>query len=269
LREVAPRVYLLAEQKLDYGDIYAWLQDQGVSPAQINKFMQPSCSSAERVVELCARRCYRSFEPGLNKNVTKIREDEAEYHANILKSGHGAVVEHAVCTFAIENVSRVFTEELSRHETGVQQRLARSQESLRYVRIDDIPFWWPPELEEGDREIFEQVISQVEDGIRRLLTRHGNFEGYNFDKKKLLTSAFRRLIPMGMATGVTVSMNFRALRHILELRSEPHVEVEFRTVTDMLARICKSKWPLIFADFEEVAIVGSDIPQWLPKWSKV
>jgi hypothetical protein len=39
--------------------------------------------------------CYRSWEPGLNPNVTKIRRDRKAYFDNILKSGHGSILEHA------------------------------------------------------------------------------------------------------------------------------------------------------------------------------
>ena len=39
----------------------------------------------------------------------------------------------------LHNVSRVATHELVRHRAGV----AVSQESLRFVRLDDLPFWFP------------------------------------------------------------------------------------------------------------------------------
>ena len=58
------------------------------------------------LIALAGKRCYLSFEPGLNKNVNKIREDYAVYFDNILASGHGSVCEHSVFSFAIENVTR-------------------------------------------------------------------------------------------------------------------------------------------------------------------
>ena len=65
-------------------------------------------NSGELIVEFAGRACYRSWEPGLNPNVTKIRTDQREYFANILRSGHGSVLEHASYSFALRNVSRVF-----------------------------------------------------------------------------------------------------------------------------------------------------------------
>ena len=50
---------------------------------------------AELLVEFAGRACYRSWEPGLNANVTRVRTDRREYHENILRSAHGSVLEHA------------------------------------------------------------------------------------------------------------------------------------------------------------------------------
>ena len=52
--------------------------------------------------------CYRSWEPGLNPNVRKVREDQEAYLQNILKQQHGSVLQHASFTFVLHNVSRVF-----------------------------------------------------------------------------------------------------------------------------------------------------------------
>ena len=64
---------------------------------------------------------------GANPNVSKVRADRREYFANILRSAHGSVLEHANYSFALRNVSRVLTHELVRHRAGS----AFSQESLR------------------------------------------------------------------------------------------------------------------------------------------
>lgn len=108
--------------------------------------LEPEVTDAGAVCGLCAKRCYMSFEPGLNPNVTRVRKVWFEYLANILKSGHGSVIEHATWTFAIEGVSRVFTGELNRHRAGV----AISEGSMRYIRFDDIGFWMPISLSEGN-----------------------------------------------------------------------------------------------------------------------
>ena len=84
-------------------------------------------------MEFGGRLCYRSWEPGLNPNVTKVRTDQDEYLRNILKQKHGSVLEHISYSFVFHNVSRVLTHELVRHRAGT----AISQESMRFVRLDD------------------------------------------------------------------------------------------------------------------------------------
>src|SRR6202022_2150743 len=115
-------------------------------------------NGGELIGEFGGRACYRSWEPGLNPNVTKIRTDQREYFANILKSAHGSVLEHANYSFALRNVSRVLTHELVRHRAGS----AFSQESLRYVRLADIGFRVPPALEPVREQVLS-VVGQLED----------------------------------------------------------------------------------------------------------
>src|SRR5262249_32603417 len=99
--------------------------DSGASrPAQ-----PAGLNAGELLVEFGGRACYRSWEPGLNVNVTKVRTDQREYFANILRSAHGSVLEHANYSFALRNVSRVLTHEIVRHRAGS----AFSHDSLRYV----------------------------------------------------------------------------------------------------------------------------------------
>src|ERR1700678_4364749 len=109
----------------------------------------------ELLVEFGGKACYRSWEPGLNPNVTRVRAERSEYLENILRSGHGSVLEHANYSFALRNASRVLTHELVRHRAGS----AFSQESLRYVRLTDIGFRVPSALE----PVRAQVLSIVEE----------------------------------------------------------------------------------------------------------
>ena len=48
--------------------------------------------------------CYRSWEPGLNPNVRKVRDDQDAYLQNILRQQHGSVLEHVSFTFVLHNV---------------------------------------------------------------------------------------------------------------------------------------------------------------------
>ncbi|HKH79664.1 MAG TPA: FAD-dependent thymidylate synthase, partial [Solirubrobacteraceae bacterium] len=80
----------------------------GADPSGADSGSIGAVNAGELIVEFGGRACYRSWEPGLNPNVTRIRTDRREYFANILRSGHGSVLEHANWSFALRNVSRVF-----------------------------------------------------------------------------------------------------------------------------------------------------------------
>lgn len=260
---IQPKVFLIAQTEIDSVHEMGWLASlgiKGLNEGEKDIRYGMSEKGSERLVELAARRCYKSFAPGLNPNITKIRTDSKGYLYNILKSGHGSVLEHASATFAFEDVSRVFTHELVRHRAGT----AFSQESLRYVRLDELKFWMPPTISEDDStfDMFCDFIVTCEVAQQELAANY-NFDKMDFNDKKRLTSAFRRLAPMGLATGIVATFNMRALRHVLEMRTSPAAEVEIREVFTEVGHICMKEWPLIFQDFKLVD--GS----WVPEFSKV
>ena len=111
MRLVEPQVYLIAETKIDLGQVQQMLSTIGGSIALewLSKVQNTSKSDGELLTEIAGRTCYKSFGVGLNPNVTKIRRTSQEYMENTLSKGDGSIFEHATCTFAFLNVSRVFT----------------------------------------------------------------------------------------------------------------------------------------------------------------
>lgn len=234
-------------------------------PSNNHLITRQGFTDSELLVEYAGRRCYKSWAPGLNANVTKVREDSGEYLENILRSKHGAVLEHAQVTFDFDDVSRVFTHELVRHRAGV----AISQESLRYVRLTDLGFRVPPILE-PQREKVISIVETLEEVQRELAEAFGlDDEGVPFHYKKEVTSALRRIAPLGLSTGMVWSANLRTLRHLIPLRTAAGAEEEIRLVFHEVGRIIKAKYPLLFVDFTEEAISGSDVPAWVPTYEKV
>lgn len=242
-----PSVFLIAETRVRSSGIIDWLESIGVNKVKSNEYLNNARSDSEVIVELAARRCYKSFDVGLNPNVDKIRTDSREYFANILQSGHGSVLEHASCTFAIENVSRVVTHELVRHRAG----MGFSQESMRYVRLDELNVVIPVDNNSED-VLPEELVTKVVEFIEKEINGFQSNEftpGMPFKKKKELTSAIRRLIPHGISTGIVVTGNMRAWRNVIEQRGNKHAEVEIQQVAEMLFDILSVKYPLIFQDF--------------------
>lgn len=246
MKIVEPKVFLTAYTAIDNDGIEEWLKHVG----GLKVLDHISGDEGEQLIELAGRNCYRSFDVGLNPNITKVRTDSGNYHKNILSSGHGSVLEHATCTFAFEDVSRVFTHELVRHRAGT----AFSQVSLRYVRLDNLSLWIPDVIADNPEAmaVFEEVIAKCEWGQKELARIFGIEEMTDFHQKKQLTSAFRRVAPIGIATGIVTTFNVRSLRWIIQMRTAESAEVEIRKVFCEVYKIVKDKYPFLFQDFETV-----------------
>lgn len=244
MHNVEPKVFLIGETKIVEDGLLAYLKHLGVPD-----WKSDAPSDSEQVIEVMGRLCYRSFEAGLNPNVTKVRKHNEEYIGNILKSKHGSVTEHSVVNFIFADVSRVFTHELVRHRAGT----AISQESLRFVRLDDLGLWAPTCIREDDKamEIFSNTFKHLEK-LQLELAEHFELdkEGTLFHKKKTITSAMRRIAPDGLATTIGWSTNFRALRWILQMRTDPSAEEEIRVTFAKVGEIVLKRYPNIFMDFK-------------------
>jgi thymidylate synthase (FAD) len=262
MHETTPQVFLIARPSLDLDGMRGYLESVGGEDWLERRLAETDGrpNPGEQIVEFAGRVCYRSWQPGLNPNVTRIRTDQREYFANILRAQHGSVLEHANYSFALRNVSRVFTHELVRHRAGS----AFSQESLRFVRLTDIGFRVPPALE----PVRDQVISLVERLEEFQVSAADALgideEGIPFHVKKEVTSALRRLAPIGLSTDIFWTANVRTLRHVIEMRTAPGAEEELRLVFDQIARTMVHEAPNLFQDFSR----GED-GSWVPEHRKV
>lgn len=236
-------------------------------------------SGAEELIEVAGRSCYRSFRPELNPNLSKVREGNRPYLGNILDSRHGSVLVHGNVTFAFVGVSRVFTHELVRHAVGT----GFSQESLRYVRLEELTCWYPDSFgaevledlhdalvragqlpggaaakeywvthrAETLRAIWEDTFECLENVQERISNELllNELPG-EFHVKKSITSAMRRLAPMGLGTAIVMTGNHRAWRNIIEQRTTEGAEEEIRIVFDVVARKMKDRYPNLYQDME-------------------
>jgi thymidylate synthase (FAD) len=247
MRETTPEVELIARPSIDLDALERYLKTVGgESWLAMRTGEEEEPNPGQLLIEAAGRACYRSWESGLNPNVKKIRKDQQEYFLNLLRSGHGSVLEHANYTFLISDISRVATHELVRHRAGS----AFSQESLRFVRLDEIPFRIPESLESLRPQIIS-ILETLED-FQISATEHFELdkEGVSFHDKKEITSAMRRLAPEGVSTMIVWTANIRTLRHTIQMRTDPGAEEEIRFVFDKIGRIMLQEAPLLFSDFK-------------------
>jgi thymidylate synthase (FAD) len=261
MKRVHPEVFLVSRPQLDYQALAAYLSEVG-GESWLMRLDRDDLGDAQSLAEFAGKICYRAWEPGLNPNVVKVRTDHEAYLENILRQAHGSVLEHAMFGFVLHNVSRVVTHELVRHRPGV----AISQESLRFVRLSDIPFWFP-QWAQGDDELMKRataLLGQMEEFQHWMAGHFGLDEpGLRFEEKKHKTSFMRRFAPDGVATGLLWSANIRTLRHTIEARTDQGAEEEIRLLFGKIAEIMRTEAPALFGDYtvEDGA--------WIPRWRKV
>jgi thymidylate synthase (FAD) len=157
MRNVEIEIFQIAKTEVDRSAVRRWLDHLNATGYEIPT--EDAVTDPALLIAMAAKRCYLSFEPGLNPNVTKVRSDMVAYLDNILKSGHGSVLEHSTYTFAIEGVSRVFTGEMNRHRAGV----GISEASMRYIRYTDIPYWLPTSIQLTPNE--EEALRVVDNSL--------------------------------------------------------------------------------------------------------
>lgn len=258
---VEPKVFLIGESRVNQEGLDGLLAHLGVGD-----WKSDAPSEMELLCEVFGRACYRSFGTGLNPNVTRVRKTNVSYLKNIIEKGDGSVLEHGVVNFFIADASRVFTHELVRHRVGT----AISQESLRFVRLTDLDWYAPVSIKESPEAmaIFARTFEELGRLQRELADLFEIDERSSFDEKKEITSALRRVAPIGLSTNIGWSSNMRTLRHVIEQRTAPWAEEEIRLVFGQIAKLAIERWPNVFGDYRVEEVVNG-LPVYSTPNSKV
>ena len=246
---VEPKVFLIGESQVHRDGLEALLEHLGAP-----EWRSDAPTDMELLCEVFGRACYRSFGTDLNPNVTRVRRTNKSYLTNIIQKGDGSVLEHGVVNFFLADVSRVFTHELVRHRVGT----AISQESLRFVRLTDLNWYAPVSIQESPEAmtVFARTFEELSKLQRELAEMFELDDRASFDEKKEITSAMRRVAPIGLATNVGWSCNMRTLRHVIEQRTAPWAEEEIRLVFAKIAEIAVERWPNLFGDYRTEMVNG-------------
>lgn len=246
MNKVKPKIYLIGSTQIDINGLSEYLKETN------NTTFLDILTGVDQmdIVSFYAKLCYKSLSLGQNENISKIR-DIANNFIGIIESGHGSVLEHAQLNFVAENVSRIETTEQIRHRVGT----AYSGESGRYCYSDNLKVWLPsicekyPLLEKNLLEVIEFCENKINETYYSLIK-----ECSNFHDKKILTSAIRRMKPMGCAETLGFSVNLRTARHIIQMRTNRAAEEEIRVVFNQVAEIIEEKIPLLFYDCEKEVV---------------
>jgi thymidylate synthase (FAD) len=201
-------------------------------------------SEGERLAEFAGRLCYMSQRNPASRTTR-------DYLVNILKQGHGSVLEHANYSLLLEGISRSLTHELVRHRAG----FAYSQLSQRYVDESEAAFVVPPAII-GDESLETAWKEQMDSAqrayvalVEELMQRYA-WVGDKIHRRKMAREAARGVLPNSTETKIVATGNVRAWRTMLELRCGEGAELEIRRVGIEILRTLQKEAPAFFGDFE-------------------
>ena len=104
----------------------------------------------EKVISMAAKLCYSSV--GVDEIEQNLTDESVEKFLNMLINiGHESPLEHVSFTFAVEGISRSCSHQIVRHRIA-----SFSQQSQRYVKLNQFEYIVPPEIEriEEAKEVF-------------------------------------------------------------------------------------------------------------------
>lgn len=270
--DVGLRAYLEYSRQEEFWPVYEQAKAEGLS-------------SGEALCSVYAKMCYKSLVVGKNANVTKIR-DVWKNLEGCHDTGHGSVFEHCQLNFIVTDCSRVYTHEQVRHRIGwsysqTSGRYCRLDkiDLVWSSLLDPVKHLWL----EGLGYIEDLVyLSECKLGLRKPNPKHPDApaeagllcpvnvgkaeaawtnivagtlradlrwvpdDSFNFDKRKAITSAIRRIAPNGQANEIGMSCNIRALRSTVQVRTARFAETEIRDIFNQVYTIVKARFPTIF-----------------------
>lgn len=231
-------------------------------------------NNPEKVIAMSGKLCYAGCNiDELEENLTP---EEIERFINMLiRINHQSPLEHASFTFAVEGISRVAEQQLTRHRIA-----SYSIQSGRYVSRDNAEFTVPEDIKEYDYlneeyndfcnaakntykyisdslltqycyEYLVNTIKEYDEDIQQDETfihsvmREDHKKEYNAFKKKAIENA-RMVFPNSLQTKIIFTMNLRTLINFFEHRCCFRAQEEIRELANEMLKICKKEFPLLF-----------------------
>ena len=210
-----------------------------------------TCYSAKSPVEMWETRYPENIDL-LDGYDNGEKEEIVNKHWNLVKkvldSGHQSIAEHVYFTFAIEGISRACSHQLVRHRAGI----VFSQQSQRYVEIkedlDELCHLYL-ELKRDPKDKHDKTVATFEK-TEKLLEKYfidvnpETMEAYLDDLisyKRYINMGYkaedaRKFLPNATKTNITVSVNFRELIHMCNLRLCTRAQKEIRDLHKLIKK---------------------------------
>ena len=218
----------------------------------------------ERLVAAAARLCYSPV--GVSEIEDSLDEKKIEsFLSTLMDLNHESPIEHVTFTFGVEGVSRALTHQLVRHRIA-----SYSQQSQRYVKLDQFQYIIPPAIEKNKiaKTLFVKSMEESQhhyDEIANLL-----FEDYynkyleeGFTEKEAKQKAekesiedARYIFPNACETKIVFTMNARSLYNFFKLRTCLRAQWEIREMAIAMLKEVKKVYPILFKNAGPKCLTG-------------
>lgn len=209
----------------------------------------------EKTVAMSAKLCYSSSQ--IESIADGLSEDKVASFVDMLAEiGHESPIEHASFTFGIENVSRSFLAQITRHRIA-----SYSVQSQRYVSENNFEFVVPPEIEalpeakaeflkamEEDCRHYEKITEILKEKHKQEFLQEGKSEkqAERAAEKKAIEDA-RFVLPNACETKMICTFNARSLLNFFSHRCCNRAQWEIRDVATQMLFLVREVAPHIFA----------------------
>lgn len=200
----------------------------------------------EKVIASAAKLCYSAS--SVEDILEGLDEESVEsFLQRLMSYGHASPIEHVSFTFGVEGVSRSLTHQLVRHRIA-----SYSQQSQRYVRLNQFEYIVPPEIEKDDnaKQIFvetmessQRAYDQIVDILREKHIKNGMKK--LAAEKKAIEDA-RYVFPNACETKIVLTMNARSLMNFFEHRCCNRAQWEIHALADEMLKQVREVAPILF-----------------------
>ncbi len=197
---------------------------------------------AEALIAKAAKLCYS--DSNIDDLIERVDDGNIDHFIKKLVSiGHHSVLEHVSFNFAVEGVSRVLSHQLVRHRIA-----SYSQQSQRYVKLDNSFKFIIPESIEGSRPAYEEFVRLME-------VTHRIYKALLDDG--IPAEDARYVLPNATETKIVITMNARTLLHFFKVRCCNRAQWEIREMAIEMLRLAKKTAPLVFEDSGPSCVAGT------------
>lgn len=219
----------------------------------------------EKLIASAAKLCYSAV--GINQIEDELDEESiGRFLTMLVDLGHESPIEHISFTFGIEGVSRTLTHQLVRHRIA-----SYSQQSQRYVKLDQFEYIIPPAIEEDeeakrlfieamekDQEYYDKITDILYEKHYKTYMKTGKYkekEARSKAEKEAIEDA-RYIFPNACETKIVFTMNARSLMNFFRLRTCERAQWEIRQLATEMLRKVKEVYPSLFKNAGPACVNG-------------